>query len=147
MIEIATKLQKLENFSGYAFVPYSEEDLEAAREFKPYQILRSKFSGPKNQRSWVQIKTYYKGCKKVSENTDNPDFNTKEKVDLQLRIKLGWIKETIVVDGRVQFIPKSISFKEMKHLEFCNYFDRAIDVMVKFLGVEKDDFIKAIWED
>ncbi len=142
MIEIATRFMKINN--QWVFVPYSDEDLEHARDLKPYQILRSTFKGPRNQRSYTQLKAYFACCRKVAENTENPDFNTKDKVDLQLRIKLGWIKESLLVDKRVQFIPKSISFKEMKHLEACNYFERAFETMAKFLSVTVEELLKNV---
>ena len=92
-------------------------------------------------RSVQQIKTYYRLCQLVVDNTENPDFNTKNKVDLQLRVKLGWCNEPFVINNRVQFNPKSISFKEMRHLEACRYFERAFETISKFLDVPLEELI------
>jgi len=122
--------------------PYSQEDKEALRELAGNVPVRAKITAVRNPRSYQQLKAYWACCRAVAENTENPDFNTKEKVDLQLRIKLGWVQETIIVSDRVQFVPKSISYKTMKHLEACRYFERAFETMAKFLKCSVEDLIK-----
>ncbi len=123
------------------FLPYSKEDEQAIKDYAG-QMVKAKISGVRNPRSYQQLKAYFACCRAVAENTENPDFNTKDKVDLQLRIKLGWIKETVLVNKRVQFIPKSISYKEMKHLTACNYFSEAFQIMADFLKCTVDELLK-----
>jgi hypothetical protein len=142
MKEIFLQLRYLENYNGLALIPDSYEDLEALNEYQPNQIIKAKISAIRKQRSYKQLRAYFACCKTVAENTENTNFNSKNKVDLQLRIKLGWIKETILVNGTIQFIPRSISYKEMKHLEACRYFDRAFETMAKFLGISVEELIK-----
>ena len=122
--------------------PYSKEDQDLWDEYPENGITRHKVSGTRKARSLQQLKAYFGCCRQVAAHTSNPDFNTANKTDLQLRIKLGWIEDTIVVQGRVQFVPKSISYKVMKHLEACNYFSRSFDIMADALGVSVEDMLK-----
>lgn len=118
-------------------VPESLEDNDKYNEISVGSVVRCKVSNVsgKKARSYQQLKAYFGCCRTVANNTEHKDFNTSSKCDLQLRVKLGWIKEYVVVNDQVQFIPKSISYAEMSHLEACNYFERAFEVMAKFLKI------------
>lgn len=141
MKDLFTQLIKVQNYSGYCLIPASNEDIEVIKGYQPNQVLKTQIRAIRKQRSYKQLKAYFAICRKVAENTDNPDFNTSDKVDMQARVKLGWIKHTIVIDKRVQFIPRSISYKEMKHLQACSYFTRAFELFANFLGVTVEELI------
>jgi hypothetical protein len=127
--------------------PFSEEDLEILREYKPNQILRVKLQGVKKPRSYLQLKLYWSGCKLVSDNTEDVHWNTKEKVDFQCRVHTHFVDPDCVVvkkDGTVAFSYRSIAFANLKHIEACNYFDQAFRVMAKFLMVPVDTLMEQI---
>ncbi len=121
-------------YKNGALYPYSKEDQTKIKEYDGKHVIKAKLSGVRNPRSYQQLKMYFACCRAVAENTNNPNFNTANKVDLQLRVLHGWLEDTIIIKDKPQFITKSISFKAMKHLEACNYFDRAFETMAKFLG-------------
>ena len=130
-----------------ALHPFSEEDLEILREYKPNQILRVKLQGVKKPRSYLQLKLYWAGCKLVSENTEDKGWNTKEKVDFQCRVHTHFVDPDCVVvkkDGTVVFNYRSIAFANLGHIESCNYFDQAFKVMAKFLMVPVDTLMEQI---
>ena len=137
MIEIA--LQKLPN---HDWRPYSEEDKELAKEYHDFQICKGKISGVKKPRSYQQLKLYFACCKTVAENTDNEEWNTKEKVDFNCRVKCRLIKNFRVVDGVTFIEPRSISYAELGHLESCNYFDQSFDIMAKVLGITREELLE-----
>jgi len=56
MIEISTQWRRVENYTGYALIPYSDEDMEEAKVYKPNQILRAKLKGTRKERSLQQLK-------------------------------------------------------------------------------------------
>jgi len=128
--------------------PYSEEDLEILREYKPNQILRVKLTGVRKPRSYQQLKLYWSGCRLVSENTEDPHWNTKEKVDFQCRVHTHFVDpDTVVVkDNVVIFNYRSISFANLGHIMACNYFDQAFKVMAKFLMVPVDTLMEQIYQ-
>lgn len=128
------------------FVPHSEVDKDITAEFKPNEIVKLKIYGVQKQRSVKQLGLYFSGCKLLSENTDDPKWNNYRKVDWQLRNRLQFYDHdlTLVIGGNVQFKVRSISFKNLKHIEACNYFDRAFDLMATFLGVDHDTLIGEI---
>jgi len=129
-----------------SFIPYSEVDKDIVAEFKPNEIVRLKIYGVQKQRSIKQLGLYFSCCKLISENTDDPKWNHYRKVDWQLRNRLQFYDHglTLVIGGNVQFKVRSISFKNLKHIEACNYFDRAFDLMAKFLGVQVDVLINEV---
>ena len=144
MKEIAAQIK-----SDYTLHPFGETDLEILREYKPNQILRVKLQGVKKPRSYIQLRLYFAGCKLVSENTEDPHWNTKEKVDWQCRVHTHFVDPDVVVvkhDGTVVFKYRSISFANLGHIEACNYFDQAFKVMAKFLMVPVDILMQQIME-
>lgn len=129
-----------------SYVPYSEVDKDITAEYKPNQIVKLKITGVQKPRSIKQLGTYFAGCRLLSENTEDQKWNTYQKVDYQLRNRLQFYDHdmTLVINGNVQFKIRSISFKNLKHIEANNYFDRAFDMMAKFLGVTVDVLIEEI---
>ena len=76
-------------------------------------------------------------CTKVADNTEDPQWNDKDKTDFQCRVALHFVdpKFTAVTPaGVVTFKYRSISFTNLKHMEACNYFDRAFEVMALKIG-------------
>lgn len=138
MKEISAQIQKGQ------FVPVSEADKDIVKEYKPNQIVKLKITGVQKPRSIKQIGTYFACCKLVSENTEDQKWNDYKKVDWQLRNRLQFFDHdlTLVINGNVQFKVRSISFKNLKHAEACNYFDRAFELMGKFLGVTAEVLVE-----
>ena len=123
---------------------FSEEDADAISEFPVHKLLRAKITGALKPRSYDQLKLYHAACRVVADNTDDPNWNSKEKVDFQCKVICRLIKEFVVVNGVTHIIPGSVSYSEMSHLEACNYIDRAIDVMAKFLSLTRDEFLSGV---
>ena len=139
MIEISAQLTP-----DYKYAPLPM-DMEKAKEHKPNQIVRLKVYGTEKERSIKQMNTYWACCSEVANNTERKRWNTKNKVDFQLRVELDFRdKEFIAVrpDGEIQFRYLSIAFKNLKHIEACNYFDRAFEVMAKVLGCTVEKLIE-----
>lgn len=69
-----------------------------------------------------------------------------KKVDWQIRNRLKFydMDLTLVIDGNVQFKVRSISFKNLKHIEACDYFTEAFKLMAKYLDVDVDTFIEEV---
>jgi len=129
-----------------SFIPLSEVDKDIVKEYKQYQIVKLKITGVQKPRSVKQLGTYFAGCRLLSENTDDQKWNDYKKVDWQLRNRLQFYDHdlTLVINGNVQFKVRSISFKNLRHAEACNYFDRAFEMMSEFLGVDVDTLIQEI---
>ena len=123
---------------------FSEEDADAIAEFPVHKLLRAKITGALKPRSYEQLKLYHAACRTVAENTEDPNWATKERVDFQCKVICRLIKEFVVVNGVTHIIPGSVSYSEMSHLEACNYIDRAIDVMAKFLSLTRDEFLSGV---
>ncbi len=129
---------------GYFLLPYGKESIEIARDYNPNQIIRSKIYGIRKQRSVVQLNLYWSVCGVVAANTEHPQWDTKNKTDFQCRVAADFRDPNVVAvkpDGQVVFQYMSISFPNLGHIEACNYFDRAYDVMGKFLGVSVEELV------
>lgn len=92
----------------------------------------------------VQLKTYWGACQIVSENTDDPNWKTREDVDFQLKVACRHYKRMSVVGNQVFLEPASISFDNLKHIERNKYFDKAFQEMSEKIGVPVDEIIEEV---
>jgi len=138
MKEIAAQLK------GGVLYPLTIVDQEEISEFKDNQILKLKVVGAQKQRSYLQLKMYWALCGVVAENTEHPYWNTKEKVDYQVRVALQFVDPNkMIVDGNgmIHLYYRSISFANLKHMDACKFFDRAWPVMAKHIGITEEKLL------
>lgn len=138
MLEIA--LQK----KNKTLAPFSEEDLEALREYKENQVIRAKLYGVEKPRSYEQLKMYWSLCGIVAENM--MEDTTKEDVDFEVKIQVAkkhpsMIRRFRSVQGVVYMEPISISYANMKHLAACRFFDLAFPIMAGLIGTTVDELL------
>jgi hypothetical protein len=138
---------------GIIFVPFSEKDQEAAQEFKPNQIVKNNIFGNQKERSLIQLRLYWAACGFIADNTEVSGWNTKEKVDFHCRVGCHFVNPDLICvkrDGSVQFSYRSIAMKNLTHIEACNYFNQAFDIMVDFYNTEhgtkidRDTFLEMV---
>lgn len=140
MIEVALQIK-----DDYALYPFSEEDFAKLKEYKPNQIVRAKITGCKKQRSYQQLKAYWVCCQIVSDNNESPGWQTKEQVDFQCRVGLHFIDQNLIIakpDGSIAMHYRSISFKNLGHIEANCFFSNAFELMANKLGVTVEELIK-----
>ena len=138
MIEVEAQIK---NGSYHPLPMYAEQ----VREHKENQVVHLKVYGTEKARSAIQMNLYFACCNEVAHNTEHKRWNTKNKVDFQCRVELDFRDPEMVSvrpDGEIQFLYLSIAFKNLKHIAACNYFDRAFEVMAKFLGCTVDKLIE-----
>ena len=124
--------------------PESVEDAEILANFTDNQIVRVKVYGTHKQRSVKQLGLYWACCKLVADNTENQHFNNKDKVNNQVRVALEFIDlNKSIVDKHGTFHPhyRSIAFKNLKHIEACNFFERAFELMANGLKITVDELV------
>lgn len=121
-----------------ALHPFSQEDLEILQEFKDNQVVTVKVQGVQKERSYQQLKLFWACCRAVAENTNDQHWNNKDKVAFQVKVVLQFVDmDQTIVDskGNVHLHYRSISFKNLPHMEANNFFDRAFVVMAKKLSI------------
>ncbi|MDA3900040.1 MAG: hypothetical protein PF637_05920 [Spirochaetes bacterium] len=101
---------------------------------------------PEQYRSYEQLGLYWASCKMVADNTEDNNWITPVKVDLQCKIGArlveGWLfyQNEKTGEQSLQLIPGSISFKNLKHLDACDYFTQAFQMMAEKLSLSVEDF-------
>ena len=72
------------------------------------------------------------------------DFPSVDLLLTWLKIKLGHVETVIWEEGKTYYVPKSISFTSMDQMEFREFFDRAIDVIVQKYGWDRPALLQEI---
>jgi len=129
-------------------VPHSPEDARRLADIEPDVVLRAKITAPRKQRSYQQLKLWWACCRTVADNTDDPNWNTPEKVSEQIKLALRFIRSYMVApDGTVHIVTRSVSFGELGHMEACNFFDQSWPIMAEKIGVSVDDLLAETYEN
>jgi hypothetical protein len=141
------------SFGDY-LMPSSPEGIEALKDYKVHQPLRNRITTIKGEklRSLSQMNLYWAACTLVADNIDDSDpkfkrWKTKEAVDFKIRVALDFTDKNLLAvkpDGEVVFKYRSIAIRNLKHIEACNYFSQAFELMAHILKMTKDDFIRAV---
>lgn len=139
MIEVA--LQYRDN----AFYPYSQEDLEASKEFRDNQIIKARLTGVKKERSYKQLKMFHGVLRTVAENARHPNWNSLPKAKFSLKVALNYVNEGVVAvdrQGTVHFSYRSFGYADLPHMEACNVFDRSWPILAKVLGITEEKLLE-----
>lgn len=148
MIDGTSQIKSIGN-GLVAYVPDTDEGQDAARELKLNRIVRHRITtmGAEKQRSVKQLNLLMAACKFFADNTENPQWNTKDKVKFQLKVATDFRDPNTVIfspDGNIHFLYRSFSFTNLKHLEACRIFERCYDILCAGLGMTLDEFIAAV---
>jgi transglutaminase/protease-like cytokinesis protein 3 len=99
------------------------------------------------KRSYQQLKTYWKLCQIVSDNINDKNWNTKEKVNEQCKIACRLYDCFVYYENKktgeqtLNIRTSSISYAKLAHLEACNYFTEAFKVMADKLGITVEQLL------
>jgi len=96
----------------------------------------------KNKRNYEFHKKYFALLNMVFENQEQ--YSNIDHLRRYLTIDAGFYDVTTNLQGIETKEPKSISFTNMDETEFNEYYNRVIDVIVKWLGIEKQDVLDNI---
>ncbi len=123
--------------------PYSQEDREALKIYKPNQILRAKISGIKKERSVPQLRMLHACLRTVAQNTNDPQWDDVEKVKIQLKHLLHFYKSTVVLpDGSIHFQLDSFAFANLEQIDMNKICDRSFPILAKKIGITVDKLLE-----
>jgi len=134
-------------FFFWHYIPYGDEALEKSKEHALYQILESKFTGTKRERSIAQLGLYWKCCDTVAELlSDHNNQFIKEEVDFEVKIRVGkkhtWMMKRLKAVGGIVYIePISISFQNLDHLEANKFFDKGFKELADMVEMTEDELV------
>jgi hypothetical protein len=139
-----------EEIYGKDILMGSTEESVAAIQSMPYGKPFPAVITHEPMRSLHQLNLFYACAQLVSENTDDVNWNTKNKVVDQVKISQRWIKSWMhyTVGGKehLHLELKSISFKDCPHLEACGFFTEAMKIMAGVIGVSEDKLVSLAQE-
>ena len=120
--------------------PYSEEDKLLAKNYAVNQLVTIRVSGAKKHRAYRQLCCFMGSCRYIAAQDNNPNMNTKSKVEIQTKIRLGFIESTFVDPyGNVGFIPKSLSYANCDHPEATKFINDALELHASLVGIDSAD--------
>jgi len=125
---------------GTNVIPASKEYAEILASYKENQMIRAKTYGTTKERSVLQNRWINAIFRFVAANTNNPKWDTHEKVKRNVKVRMKFFKDEIIVhDEKVYFELRSFAFDKMDHQEANIRYEEAKLICAKFLGVEPQE--------
>ena len=132
------KIALIKNLNG-TFTPAYDSDLEIAKKIKVNSFYEFDFKKPRN---YEFHKKFFALINLSFHNQDT--YNNLDDMREDLIIDAGFYRTTENKHGGTVKKALSISFASMDDIEFNNLYSRVADVIVKWLGIEKQDIIDNI---
>jgi len=67
----------------------------------------------------------------INAQPDPRQFLDAESLNETIKIALGYMEEKKDFEGNIYFVPKSISFNDMDQIQFKEFFNRAVDLIIE----------------
>lgn len=117
------KINLIKTLTGFS--PADDEATEAVKKIKLDTVVSCEV---KRQRNYQHHKLYFALLNLVIGNHEKYD-NTDDLL-FEIKLRLGYCTR-IIIDGNVQYKPKSISFKSMDQDTFNKFYSKSLDVILK----------------
>jgi hypothetical protein len=127
----------IKTLSGFKLAYNS--DYELAKKIPLNEPIIYEWKKPRNLKFH---KKFFALLNLVFENQEQ--YNNLDHLRKDLTISAGYYDLRLNIEGLEIREAKSISFAKMTDTEFSDYYNRIIDVVVKWLGIDKDDIIQNI---
>lgn len=115
------------------YIPFCEAAKKKAKKYKHNQLVRFNPVGETDIRSPEQLRTYWAACNFTAERVDDPKWDNKDKVDVNCRFECELFNYDLAIydnQNNLVYVPfLSIALENMEHLDACNYFNEAFQVM------------------
>ncbi len=132
------KISLVKQLNGHFKVAY-DSDHEKAKKIKVNEFYEFSYSKPRN---YQFHKKFFALLELVYQNQEL--YNNKDDLREDLTIEAGFYRNAKNLQGEPVKKAKSISFAKMDENEFNDFYNRIIDVIVKWLKIEKQDVIDNI---
>lgn len=135
-------VEKLED----ALHPTDQASIKALRQIPDRTIVKIQLSIPRNVR---HHRMFFALINLVFEAQREPrQFPTREALLDALKIAIGHVREVRGIRGETYIVPDSISFGRMDQLQFREFFDSAVRVILEKIlpGVERRDLEQQIYD-
>jgi len=121
--------------------PADDESSEVLRKWKQGDILSCEIKKPRN---YEFHKKAFALFNLVFENQDK--YDTVQDVLTEIKLRSGHYQEHITVKGVVIYVPKSISFVSMDEAEFNIFYNKAVNIVLKYFipNTTREDLEKEI---
>jgi len=110
--------------------PADDEATEALKKYKVGAVVSAEIKKPRN---YEFHKKAFALFQLIYENQEK--YETMKDLLTEIKLRCGWYEEHVSMNGVVIYVPKSISFASMDDLEFSTFYDRAINVALKYFLV------------
>jgi hypothetical protein len=127
----------IKTLSGFKLAYNS--DYELAKKIPLNEPIVYEWKKPRNLKFH---KKFFALLNLVFENQEQ--YNNLDHLRKDLTISAGYYDLRLNIEGLEIREAKSISFAKMTDTEFSDYYNRIIDVVVKWLGIDKEDIIQNI---
>lgn len=64
-------------------------------------------------------------------------YANRKQLMVELKLRAGWYDEHVTHDGKLVYVPKSLSWAQMDQEEFERFYDEAVKALADMFGIEE----------
>ena len=131
---------------GLKLIPadrYSEEQMSKIPEGKEVTChITQKRSSKHHRKYWAILQVVFDNLPEVMQH----DFKSVGELHIEMKLQTGLRRKYTTLGGTEIWIPDSIAFDKMDQIAFAEFFDKALDVIVKYIliGTDKEELLNQI---
>lgn len=120
-----------------AFDSETEDELNKMKTHDVIKVPYTKPRSPRNHRRWRAL------VNMVFLNQDR--YETEKDLIVEIKLKAGHYSEHITTKGKIIYVPDSLAFDEIDEIEFKEFFEKAINSVLKhFIDPDNEQLIEKI---
>jgi hypothetical protein len=135
---------------GGHYIPFSDVDRKAGMVFPENQFLHAKIAGSKKEPHYRQLCAYFGSCEYIAEQSNNPNMNSKAKVDHMTRInpRCNFVEATVFDErGMLHWIPKSLNYENCDQPDRTAFITKALELHAEMVGIyDVEQYLKLLKE-
>jgi hypothetical protein len=134
-------LRKMMTLNGVALVPVAPIDRDELVKLPTGVDLAAAITRPRSGR---HHRFFMALCQLVVDNNDY--YLSVDQFLTWLKVRMGHVEEVVFHNGQIWWQTKSISFEKMDQTEFREFFDRALDIILKDVlkGADKAELLAEV---
>ncbi len=108
-------------------IPVDDTGIDVVKKIKYEDLYQCEVKKPRNYKFLRKFMALVKTA-----HANQSKYDTIEDVKVEFKLRTGHFKEHITSKGVLIYVPKSISFAKMDEIAFSDFYDKCIDIALKY---------------
>jgi len=115
-----------------SFMPMYNSDCDKAKKYKVGDSLEISMRKPRNPLHHKKLFAIINMCLQNMPDYMHQKYATSDSILDELKLQCGYYEMRVTLTGKRFYVPKSISFEKMDQTEFEKFYDKSLDIVLRY---------------